>query len=196
MSLGTTRADVTAPQASRCTDSRWTVTGPVSFQQISPSQNGGWAIPSGGCWPQDHIFSTAEIVAALRGGNFVVKLEVRDSFGQIGERSQAFTLKPALSGITTTLSSARNTARFVAAGSDRCADSRWAVTGPVSFTEIPATENGGWSLSPPECWGADHAFDMNNGRAYPGLVAGDYTITLDLRTKDGVLNSTSRAFTV
>ncbi len=196
VSLGATRADVSAPQAPRCTDSRWTVTGPVSFQQIPPSSNGGWALPPGGCWPSDHFFSTAERVSPLRGGNYVVTLEVRDSAGQVGERSQAFTLKPAVTAITTTLSSARDSARFVAAGSDRCADSQWAVSGPVSFTEIPANENGGWSLSPSGCWGTDHAFDMNNGRPYPALVPGDYTITLELRTKDGVLNSTSRLFTV
>ena len=80
-------------------------------------------------------------------------------------------------------------ADFVAASSDRCADSKWQVNGPVSFAQ-----RADWTPAPPGCWNAAHEFDTR-WNTYPALVVGHYTVTLTLR-KSGLISSNSVGFDV
>ena len=80
-------------------------------------------------------------------------------------------------------------ASFIAPGADRCADSRWQVSGPVSFAQ-----SSGWVDAPAGCWAAAHQFDTAWGN-YPALVPGRYTVTLSLR-KGSLTNSSSATFDV
>lgn len=96
-------------------------------------------------------------------------------------------VNPPLVGAISARSLGGGDASFVAPNADRCADSRWAVNGPVNFTQ-----SNGWMLAPPGCWSTAHQFDTTWGN-YPDLVSGHYTITLTVR-KDGVTSASSTGF--
>ncbi len=80
-------------------------------------------------------------------------------------------------------------ASFTAPQADRCAESLWQVSGPVSFSQ-----QNGWNSPPGGCWTASHQFDTAWG-SYPTLTSGAYTVRLTLRS-DGVTASNSTSFVV